>query len=256
MSDRPYREFADFYATGEYVTFSERLAATFEDVLAAVDATGDRVLDLACGEGTFAVSVAEQGYDVVGVDASERMIALAREQAAERGVAVDFRVADVREADPSRRFDVVTCWFDSVNHLLDVGAVRSLFETAHGALASGGTFVFDVNTVRKLASYETDSSDTDSSVTRDTDARFEAYTDVSFDYETNVLSFTITGFRRTGDGWERFDERHRERGYPLDVLAERLRDVGFVEVRTTESIEGVPTSAKDPERRYFVAKRR
>lgn len=67
-----------------------------------------RALDVACGEGRNALWLAEQGWDVVGIDFSEVGIAKARRIADHRGVDVDWRVGDV--TDPS----AVTGAFDLV----------------------------------------------------------------------------------------------------------------------------------------------
>jgi cyclopropane-fatty-acyl-phospholipid synthase len=61
---------------------------------------GQRVLDVGCGWGSFALHAAENhGVSVVGITLSEPQARLARERAAERGLSdrVDIRVADYRE---------------------------------------------------------------------------------------------------------------------------------------------------------------
>jgi ubiquinone/menaquinone biosynthesis C-methylase UbiE len=44
-----------------------------------------RVLDVACGTGQHAIALARAGFDAVGVDASDAMVARARENAAQAG---------------------------------------------------------------------------------------------------------------------------------------------------------------------------
>lgn len=243
-----YDEFADFYATGNYVRYSEQLADQFGDVAEFFDASGERVLDVMCGEGSFVTSIAEDGFDATGIDVSERMICLAREQATESGADPDFHVMDAREFDLPGRFDVATCWFDSVNHLLDRSEVAATFERVHDSLRDGGTFIFDVNTIRRLVEYEFDGT----RVVRNDEDRFEAYADIEFDYGTNLLTLTITGFERNDGQWERFDEIHRERGYELDEIEHTLRNVGFEEVERVETLD--PIESPDEEgRAYFAA---
>jgi cyclopropane-fatty-acyl-phospholipid synthase len=70
---------------------------------------GERVLDVGCGWGSFAIHAArEHGVSVVGITLSEPQAALARERVAEAGVAdrVDIRVMDYREV-PDEPFDAV-----------------------------------------------------------------------------------------------------------------------------------------------------
>lgn len=58
------------------------------------DVTGKRVLEAACGAGTDAAWLAEQGADVLGIDASEAMVQTAREQFSDRAT---FRQHDLGE---------------------------------------------------------------------------------------------------------------------------------------------------------------
>jgi SAM-dependent methyltransferase len=58
------------------------------------DLSGERVLDAGCGSGHYAARMAERGAEVVGVDASEAMIAEATDR---YGDPATFRVADLRE---------------------------------------------------------------------------------------------------------------------------------------------------------------
>jgi ubiquinone/menaquinone biosynthesis C-methylase UbiE len=61
---------------------------------------GQRVLDLGCGSGVYSVLFAARGAEVTALDLSPSMIALAGDKARERGLKIDFRVADVCEPLP------------------------------------------------------------------------------------------------------------------------------------------------------------
>jgi 2-polyprenyl-3-methyl-5-hydroxy-6-metoxy-1,4-benzoquinol methylase len=83
-----------------------RLALTLDEL---GDLTGKRVLDIGCGPGRYAVSAAERGADVVGIDISPAMLELARRRARERGVSERCRFveADFDAYEPGGRFDIV-----------------------------------------------------------------------------------------------------------------------------------------------------
>jgi len=67
-----------------------------------------RVLDLGCGQGRNSVWLAGQGHDVTGLDVSDVGIGQARQLAAQVGVDVDFRIADVvSEWEPDGAYDLV-----------------------------------------------------------------------------------------------------------------------------------------------------
>lgn len=66
------------------------------------------VADLGCGTGTLSVLLAQAGHEVVGVDLSHRMVALAQEKAAAAGVSAVFHQGDAAEpALAPGSFDVV-----------------------------------------------------------------------------------------------------------------------------------------------------
>ena len=70
---------------------------------------GGRALDLACGAGRNALCLAEAGYEVEAVDISSTAIGRARTTARERGLEVDWRVADLDGFEPPPgRFDLIT----------------------------------------------------------------------------------------------------------------------------------------------------
>lgn len=69
---------------------------------------GPDVLDAGCGTGEHALMLAARGARVTGVDLSEVAVGVAREKAAERGLAVTFSSGDILAvALPAESFDVV-----------------------------------------------------------------------------------------------------------------------------------------------------
>lgn len=69
---------------------------------------GARVLDLACGDGRHAIASALLGAEAVAVDRDEERMAAGREAAERRGLAIDWRVADLEGPWPALgTFDVV-----------------------------------------------------------------------------------------------------------------------------------------------------
>ena len=66
-----------------------------------------RLLDLGCGEGQNAVYLAQNGFDVTGIDLSETGLAKAERLAAEAGVEVAFACADLIDYTIDRPFDII-----------------------------------------------------------------------------------------------------------------------------------------------------
>ena len=69
-------------------------------------APGARILDVGCGPGRHAHAFSRRGFEVVGVDISERFITLARENTPP-GAAVTFERADARQLAFDSEFDAV-----------------------------------------------------------------------------------------------------------------------------------------------------
>jgi 2-polyprenyl-3-methyl-5-hydroxy-6-metoxy-1,4-benzoquinol methylase len=68
------------------------------------------ILDVGTGTGRAALLLARGGARVTAIDASEEMLAVARQRAAEQRVRVRFKLGDVHAlAFPDREFDVVVC---------------------------------------------------------------------------------------------------------------------------------------------------
>lgn len=98
-----------------------------------------RALDLGCGTGVITVSLAERGFDVVGVDHSPDMLAIAKQKLAHSQAAGrhELMVADVRDLPfSSAEFDCVTCQ-GLLHHLDDF---RSCIEELVRVLKPGGFF--------------------------------------------------------------------------------------------------------------------
>jgi 2-polyprenyl-3-methyl-5-hydroxy-6-metoxy-1,4-benzoquinol methylase len=97
-----------------------------------------RALDLACGEGRNAVWLAARGWGVTGVDFSSVAIEKAEALAAHRGVAVDWRVADLEDYDPpAQTFDLVVVLYLQ----MPAAQLAPVLSRAAAALAPGGTML-------------------------------------------------------------------------------------------------------------------
>lgn len=75
-----YERFAYFYVKGPYLQYSERMAEPLPAVFERFSVQPQTILDLACGEGIFAVGMAKKGFQVTGVDLSPYMLQFARER--------------------------------------------------------------------------------------------------------------------------------------------------------------------------------
>jgi SAM-dependent methyltransferase len=120
-----------------------------EDVAFYVEqalASGGPVVELAVGTGRIAIPVARAGIQVIGVDSSPGMLAVARAAAEEAEVAelLDLRVGDLREPPVPERVPLVICPFRSLLHMETEDEKLRALRAAHDLLEPNGRFVFDV----------------------------------------------------------------------------------------------------------------
>jgi SAM-dependent methyltransferase len=121
-------------------------------------ASGGPVVELAVGTGRIAVPIARAGVDVIGVDSSPAMLAVAREAAQAASVAdrLDLRVGDLREPPVAERVPLVICPFRSLLHMETEDEKLRALCAAHDLLEDGGRFVFDVFSPSREDIEETD----------------------------------------------------------------------------------------------------
>ncbi|MBK6981086.1 MAG: bifunctional 2-polyprenyl-6-hydroxyphenol methylase/3-demethylubiquinol 3-O-methyltransferase UbiG [Betaproteobacteria bacterium] len=101
---------------------------------------GKRVIDVGCGGGILAESMAAKGAKVTGIDLGEKSLKVARLHLLESGVAVDYRLVsaeDAAVAEPGT-YDVVTC-MEMLEHVPDPA---STVRACAGLAKPGGTVVF------------------------------------------------------------------------------------------------------------------
>jgi SAM-dependent methyltransferase len=139
------------------VTLYDRIASFYdpwsrsvtEDVGFYVDqalASGGPVVELAVGTGRIAVPIAQAGVDVIGVDSSPGMLAVARAAAEAAGVVarVDLRLGDLREPPVPERVSLALCPFRSLLHMETEDEKLHALQAARELLVPGGAYVFDV----------------------------------------------------------------------------------------------------------------
>src|SRR6185437_14782031 len=103
------------------------------------DLTGKGVLDLGCNEGFFCIEAKKRGAaHVVGVDANEKWIELARKRAAEANVEVDFIKGDFLEVK-NRSFDLILM----LSALHYASRPKAVLRRVHQLLSPNGLFILE-----------------------------------------------------------------------------------------------------------------
>jgi SAM-dependent methyltransferase len=101
-----------------------------------------RLLDVACGGGTFLEEMRSRGWQVVGVDGSRPMLAQARKRLGPDVPLVQELMTEFRAPG---RFDLATCWLDSLNYLLTNEDIIEHFRRVARALKRRGFYLLDLS---------------------------------------------------------------------------------------------------------------
>jgi SAM-dependent methyltransferase len=138
-----YDAFAPFYdaftADSDYDVWTEHVL----ELARRLGLRGSSLLDLACGTGKSFLPFLERGFDVTAADVSRAMLA----EAARKAPGVRLVHADVRELGSIGRFDLVTCFDDSLNYLPGERDLARALKSIGVNLSATGIALFDLNTM-------------------------------------------------------------------------------------------------------------
>jgi SAM-dependent methyltransferase len=104
------------------------------------------LLDLGCGTGIHAGLIAGEGLDVLGVDASAEMLAVAKSRtnnSLDGEARLSFCLGDARDFRCERYFDAVSALFHVLSYQTCEADLQGMMETASVHLRPGGLFLFD-----------------------------------------------------------------------------------------------------------------
>lgn len=204
----------------------------------------ESITDLGCGTGSVTVALAEKGYSMTGLDSAEEMLAQAT--AKDGAEKVLWSAQDITAFDIGGKSDCFISTLDTVDHIMDEGALGRLFANVGECLEEGGVFIFDAITMHHLEDTLSDN------------VFYEDYDDFtllwlnSFDPETKVNTAELTLFALTEEGlYERFDGELTEKYYPSEFFCGIAGNAGMELLATYGELkDGVPS--EDEERIFYV----
>lgn len=216
-----YQEYASVYDRAGHYEFSLAMIDYLTKVLNRHETKEQTMLDLACGTGTLAVAMAQEGWSVIGVDGSEAMLEQARIKSRGASVDVTWRQEDMRDLSVDRPVALVTCVYDSLNYILESDDLAKVFRNVYRSLTKGGRFIFDMNTAYALSELWGD----------------QAYVSehpgltrialIGYNRRRQRTTIKIICFVKEGDLYRKLSEVHKEQAYPREHVDTLLCDAGF-----------------------------
>ncbi len=214
-----YRDDLAYIHDAGFGGIARAAAPVLLDALQRQRILGGLVVDLGCGSGLLAQAVSDAGYEVLGIDISEAMAALAR-KCVPRG---QFRVESLLSAAIPPCVAVAAVG-ECLNYLFDesnnLKALAQLFRRVYHALAPDGLFLLDVAGPGRVPGpgsrrFFAEGDDWAVLSVNEEDRRHE------------ILTRRITSFRKVGNLYRRDHEIHRQRLLKRQELALTLRKTGF-----------------------------
>jgi SAM-dependent methyltransferase len=214
---REYEAFAPFYDAFTADSDYEAWTGHVLELVGRLGFAGTTLLDVACGTGKSFLPFLDRGFEVTGCDVSAAMLA----QAARKAPGVMLVEADVRELPDIGSFELVTCFDDSLNYLLEERDLARALDSIARNLSPAGLALFDLNTL--LAYRTTFAVD---SVTARNGTVFAWHGEASGDAAPGTRADAVIDiFTPRADGlYERVHVRHAQRHFPperVETLIER-----------------------------------
>lgn len=242
----PYDDIAGLYHTYWADWYLPAALPALEELFFSRLPARARVLDVCCGSGHVTKELVRRGYVVTGMDSSAELIGIAKRELPE----ANFRVEDARALRLEGTYEGALSTFDSLNHILKLDDLRSVFTGVRDALEPGGLFVFDINTEEAytvdLREWRVNISENEAGLMRGV-----------YDFATKLAETELIWFVRAPetDCWRRRQSVVRERSYEVPEILHALRGVGFQKMDAIAAIEA-GVSAELGFGRVFVSVRR
>ena len=204
-------------------------------------------VDLACGTGSVALLLAEAGMQVTGVDMSTEMLCMADQKACGMENRPVFACQKLQNLHLPKGVDLAVCALDGLDYLTNPTDCKQAIFRVFKVLNPGGCFIFDVNTPEKLRAM-------DGQVFLDEDDDVYCVWRGEFDEETNICTYWMDLFQRTGALWQRSYEEHREYAYTIEQLTDYLKAAGFTSIEVFA--DGKLCPPREGEQRIYLKARK
>jgi SAM-dependent methyltransferase len=210
---------------------------------------GSRVLDVGCGTGELLVRLNDLGAEVVGVDLSAEMLAIAKEKCEKAGFSPLLIQQSMTDLEGLGQFDVVTVFCDSLNYLESEQEVIDTFQCLFEQMKEGAVLLFDVHSVSKIEEGFIGHTFAE-------DAGEIAYIWTSFEGDhVHSVEHELTFFVQNElDYYERMLELHKQRTYPVDQYKQWLVEAGFCDISIQADFTSEYPTNKS-ERIFFSARK-
>lgn len=207
------------------------------------------LLDLGCGTGSLTELLAQEGYDMIGVDFSEDMLQIAMEKREESGLPILYLLQDMREFELYGTVKAAVSICDSMNYILEKEDLVQVFKLVNNYLDPSGIFIFDMNTEYKYTHLLADGTFAENR--EESSFIWENF----YDEDERINEYDLTLFIKEGELFRKFEETHYQRCYSLEEVKEAAKEAGMEFVAAYDAFTRKQVK-DDSERVYLVFRER
>lgn len=209
-------EDVDYEAWADYV----------DEIIQEHHPNAEKVMELACGTGSVALSLDDLGYyDVTGTDLSPQMIEVAQQKARELEQDVEFYDMDFTNINIKKKFDAIYSVFDSINYLHTEQEILKMLTQCRKILFDDGILIFDFSTpTNSLQSVDYLNNEE----AQQGNLRF--FRTSNYNHETRIHTNTFEIEKLSEDKKqviERFKEVHQQKNYTLQEMLTILEQTPY-----------------------------
>jgi len=219
-----------------------------EQIFSANGIKHSLVLDLACGTGSVCTEMSKKGYEMIGIDISEDMLACAKNKAVANDCDILYIEQDITKFELYGTVNAILCLMDSINYITNKKSLLRLFKLIDNYLEPDGIFIFDINTKYKLEKV------LGNEVFYETNDNLAYIWQNSYNKKKGICSFDLTFFVKEGDKYDRYDEFHEERAYTVQELKTIISKTGLKVINIFDELSLNAPNVKS-NRIFFICKK-
>ena len=223
MGQNEYRNFDDKFAEAWYNLggdFSYMFSKQLINYLKANNLQPKNVLDVYCGAGNFLAEMQKTGIKCTGTEGSKAFIKFNQKNYKDMEFLYANNLADFAT---KQKFDMITCIYDLVNYMETYKEWQDFFKVAYKQLNKGGLFVFDYNTPKRLADWNT-------VVYEESDKMDYLQTVKSGVYGKTIINYIY--YIKNADGtYDKTSSLRTETTFELEQVLDALKKAGFKDIK-------------------------
>jgi len=250
MNETAYTKFASIYDIFMDGTPYEKWCDYICEILAENKITDGIIADLGCGTGMLTRLLSRRGYDMIGIDYAEDMLAVAREKQAEADQSILYLSQDMREFELYGTVAAIVSVCDSINYILEEEEILQVFKLVNNYLDPKGLFIFDLNMEYKYQEILGDS------IIAENREEGSFIWENFYDSETQINEYELTLFlpeQEDSGLFRKYKELHYQRAYDLCTMQDLLKQAGMECIAIFDAFTREPVRA-DSERVCIIAR--